>query len=82
MGEIALSIAGGYRRGRKSADRIIQQEREWIVNGIIPLSQQGRHAKVLCMLEDPGIREAMMEYIHGTGRNACALGLSKAVTAY
>jgi hypothetical protein len=80
--EIALSIAAGFSRHKKVADRIIQHERQWIMKGTIPLSAQGKHAKTLCMVEDPGTREAMMEYIHGAGKNACALGLSKAVTAY
>jgi hypothetical protein len=52
------------------------------MKGTIPLSTQGKHAKTLCMVEDPGTREAMIEFIHGAGKNACALGLSKAVTAY
>jgi hypothetical protein len=80
--EIALSIAGSYNRGWKAATRILNHERQWILEGTIPLSKQGKHAKTLCMLEDPSTRDAMMEYIHGAGRNACSLGLAKAVTAY
>jgi NOL1/NOP2/fmu family ribosome biogenesis protein len=80
--EIALSIAAGFNRHKKVVDHISQHERQWIMKGTIPLSTQGKHAKTLCMVEDPGTREAMMEFIHGAGKNACALGLSKAVTAY
>lgn len=34
----------------------------------IALSQKGRHAKVLCMLEDPALRNVINECIYSTGK--------------
>jgi siroheme synthase len=44
--EIALSIVAGYGRGRKSAERLIQSERKWIMDETISLCPKGRHCPV------------------------------------
>jgi ATP-dependent protease ClpP protease subunit len=79
---LALSVVHGYHRKEKAARRLLAHERDWISNGTIPESKQGRHAKVLCMLEDPGTREAMRVYINSTGRTVNAAGLAGAITGY
>jgi len=73
---LALSVVHGYHRKEKAERRLLAHEKDWISKGAIPESKQGRHAKVLCMLEDPGTREAMQVYINSTGRTVSTAGLT------
>ena len=79
---LALSVVHGYHRQEKAAWRLLAHEKDCISDGTIPESKQGRHAKVLCMSQDPGTREAMQAYINSTGRTVNAVSLAGAVTSY
>lgn len=80
--EAALNVATGFGKGRSVAERIMRQEKTWIQEGSIQDERQGKHAKVIRLLEDEGTELAAREYCEEAGDNITAQGLAKAVTAY
>ncbi|KAF8511964.1 hypothetical protein BDD12DRAFT_905452 [Trichophaea hybrida] len=80
--QLSLEVARHSRKGGHVARRIRWQETSWMTFRMIPVSRQGKHPKLHCMLEDPGTCAAMDEYIVSAGRLANAVGLANAVTEY
>lgn len=65
----AMNVAIGYQKGKEVQERIMKHERGWIQNRKIPLSRQGKHAKIVSMLEDEGTIMAVHECIASAGQS-------------
>lgn len=63
----ALNVATGFRKGQWVQERIIKHEKLWIQTRKIPVSLQGKNAKMMCMLEDEGTMEVVQKCIASAG---------------
>jgi hypothetical protein len=63
----AMNVAIGYQKGQHVQERILKHEKRWIQTRTIPISQQGKNAKMFCMLEDEGTMLVVQEYIASAG---------------
>ncbi|KAF8537810.1 hypothetical protein BDD12DRAFT_887015 [Trichophaea hybrida] len=80
--ELSLQIAQQFMKGKDVAERIRKHEKLWIQYRQIPLSKQGKHAKVISLLDDRGASMAMDEYLSSVEKLANSDGLANVVTAY
>lgn len=64
-----MNVATSFRKGQWVQERIMRQEKLWIQNRKIPTSQQGKNAKMMCMLEDEGTMMIVQECIAGAGES-------------
>lgn len=65
--QCALNVAICFRKSQWGQERILRQEKSWIQNRKITVSQQGKNAKMRCMLEDEGTMIVVQECIAGAG---------------
>lgn len=56
-----MNVAISFQKGQSIQERIMRSERMWIQHRNIPTSQQGKNAKIMCMLEDEGTMIAVQE---------------------
>jgi len=64
---LAQQVADGRGCGSRVRDRIMSYEVQWIKKQFIPTPGQGRHRKVLSLLEDPDTILAVRQYILHVG---------------
>lgn len=63
----AMNIAICCRKGQRVQERILKHKKLWIQKRKIPVSKQGKNAKMLCMLEDEGTIMVIQECIAKAG---------------
>ncbi|KAG0639110.1 hypothetical protein HOY80DRAFT_1046121 [Tuber brumale] len=80
--QLAQKVVEGGGWGRRVRNRILANEVSWVKYRTIPMPGQGKHSKVISLLEDPDTILAVRSYILQVGEKLTAFGLVKAIAAY
>lgn len=80
--EIAKNIAATSGQSRKTALRIIHNEREWIQTRTMSSGQQGKSRHLVSLLNDEGTQLAVREYLAGAGETVTAHSLAVAISKF
>ena len=78
----AAMVAATGGRGERVRNRIMDNEKDWIKNRLIPLSQRGKSPMLHRLIDDEGTKLALREYIAGAGERITGQSLAYVISSY